>query len=81
MSNALEPKPRRFKLTDEQKLSWLQLYRSQNVGPVTFRDLISHFGAADAAIEAVPELAANGGAARKIKSVTEKMPNANFTRY
>ena len=67
MSDALTPKPRRFNLTDEQKLSWLQLYRSQNVGPVTFRDLISHFGAADAAIQAMPELAANGGAARKIK--------------
>jgi len=67
MSNALTPKKRRFHLTDEQKISWLQLYRSQNVGPVTFRDLISHFGSANTAIEAIPELAAKGGAAQKIE--------------
>lgn len=67
MSNALTPEKRRFNLTDEQKLSWLQLYRSQNVGPVTFRDLISHFGTAATALQAIPDLAAKGGSASKIK--------------
>ncbi len=41
--------------------------RSQNVGPVTFRDLISHYGSAAAAIEALPELARRGGAAARIQ--------------
>ena len=56
-----------FNLSDEQQLNWLRLMRSQNVGPITFRDLISHFGTAAAAIDALPELARRGGAAARIK--------------
>lgn len=48
-------------LTDGQRIAWLRLWRSENVGPVTFRQLISHFGSADAALEALPEMAARGG--------------------
>ena len=50
-------------LTDEQRLDWLRLIRSQNVGPRTFRALINHFGGARAALEALPSLARRGGAA------------------
>ena len=52
------------RLTDEQRLDWLRLIRSENIGPRTFRDLINHFGGAHAAIEALPSLARRGGAAR-----------------
>ena len=31
-------------LTDEQRLDWLRLIRSENVGPRTFRTLLDHFG-------------------------------------
>jgi DNA processing protein len=48
-------------LTDEQRLAWLRLIRSENIGPVTFRELINHFGSAAAALEAVPRLAERGG--------------------
>jgi len=58
---------RYFHLSDEQRLNWLRLIRSQNVGPATFRDLISHYGTAAAALEALPELAQRGGAAARIK--------------
>jgi len=58
---------RYFTLSDEQRLNWLRLIRSQNVGPATFRDLISGFGTAAAAIEALPELAKSGGLPAKIK--------------
>jgi DNA processing protein len=34
------------KLSDEQRLDWLRLIRSDNIGPRTFRDLINHFGGA-----------------------------------
>jgi DNA processing protein len=34
------------RLTDEQRLDWLRLIRSDNVGPRTFRALINHFGGA-----------------------------------
>jgi DNA processing protein len=50
-------------LTDEQRLDWLRLIRSENVGPRTFRDLVNHFGGARAALEALPSLARRGGAA------------------
>jgi DNA processing protein len=52
-----------FRLSDEQRIDWLRLIRSQNVGPRTFRDLINHFGGARAALDALPGLARRGGAA------------------
>jgi DNA processing protein len=49
------------RLTDEQRLDWLRLIRSQNVGPRTFRALVNHFGGARAALDALPGLARRGG--------------------
>lgn len=45
-------------LDDRQRLACLRLIRSENVGPVTFRELINHFGGAQAALDALPSLAA-----------------------
>jgi DNA processing protein len=50
------------KLTDEQRLDWLRLIRSENVGPRTFRALVNHYGGARAALEMLPALARRGGA-------------------
>ena len=52
------------RLNDEQRLDWLRLIRSDNIGPRTFRDLVNHFGGARAALDALPGLARRGGAAR-----------------
>ena len=41
-------------LSDEERLACLRLIRSENVGPVTFRDLINHYGGATRALEASP---------------------------
>jgi DNA processing protein len=49
-------------LTDEQRIDWLRLIRSPNVGPRTFRALVNHFGGARAALAALPSLARRGGA-------------------
>ncbi|MEH3125832.1 DNA-processing protein DprA [Agrobacterium cavarae] len=57
-------------LTEKQKLSWLRLIRSDNIGPVTFRDLINHFGSAEAALDALPDLSRRGGAARSPRIAT-----------
>ena len=54
-------------LTDRQRIAWLRLIRSDNVGPATFRDLINHFGSAEAALSALPELSNRGGASRAIR--------------
>src|SRR5919112_1765445 len=48
-------------LTDEQRLGWLRLIRSENVGPRTFRALINQYGGAAAALDALPDLARRGG--------------------
>lgn len=50
------------RLTDEQRLDWLRLIRSENVGPRTFRALVNHYGGARAALSALPDLARRGGA-------------------
>jgi DNA processing protein len=42
----------------------LRLIRSDNIGPRTFRELINHYGGARAALDALPNLARRGGAAR-----------------
>ncbi len=52
------------KLSDAQRIDWLRLIRSENVGPRTFRSLINHFGSAQAALERLPDMARRGGAAR-----------------
>jgi len=52
----------RRSLSDKQKLNWLRLIRSKNVGPATFRDLVNHFGGSAEALEALPDLSRRGGA-------------------
>ena len=56
--------PGSIHLTDAQRIDWLRLIRSDNVGPRTFRSLINHFGSARAALAHLPDLARRGGAAR-----------------
>jgi DNA processing protein len=57
-----EVKGQSVRLTNEQRIDWLWLIRSQNIGPRTFRSLVNHFGGARAALEALPSLAQRGGA-------------------
>ncbi|MCY1668353.1 DNA-processing protein DprA [Rhizobium sp. SL86] len=57
-------------LSDKQRIAWLRLIRSDNVGPSTFRDLINHFGSAETALAALPDLSRRGGAARSIRIAT-----------
>jgi DNA processing protein len=56
--------PNETELTDAQRVEWLRLIRSDNVGPRTFRSLLHHFGSARAALDRLPDLARRGGAAR-----------------
>ncbi|HKU55147.1 MAG TPA: DNA-processing protein DprA [Rhizomicrobium sp.] len=46
---------------DDERRAWLRLARTENVGPVTFRNLIARFGSATATLEELPRLAARGG--------------------
>ena len=47
--------------TDADKIAWLCLARSRRVGPTTFIRLIRQFGSAPAALEALPQIAADAG--------------------
>ena len=58
-------------LTPAQRLAWLRLVRSDNVGPVTFRQLVNRFGSVEAALEALPALARSAGRPFRIPSLTE----------
>ena len=50
------------RLSDAQRIEWLRLIRSANIGPRTFRSLVNHYGGAGAALAALPDLARRGGA-------------------
>src|SRR5229473_608991 len=63
--------PKTTHLTDEQRIDWLRLIRSDNVGPRTFRSLINHFGSAKTALDRLPDLARRGGAARPNRICSE----------
>jgi len=54
-------------LSADERLACLRLIRSENVGPVTFRELINRFGGAARALEALPELSRRGGSRRPIR--------------
>ena len=53
-------------LSDRERLDRLRLARSENVGPVTFRQLLARYGSAEQAIAALPDLAARGGRRRPL---------------
>ncbi|MFO1171792.1 MAG: DNA-processing protein DprA [Hyphomicrobiaceae bacterium] len=73
------PDPRR-PLSDRQRLAWLRLIRSENVGPVTFREIVNHFGGAEEALEALPELSRRGGRGRPIRICPKADAEAELAR-
>jgi DNA processing protein len=55
---------KRVQLSDSERRAWLSLSRTENVGPVTFQNLIARFGSASAALDALPGMALRGGSGR-----------------
>src|ERR1700682_6694017 len=64
--------PSAIHLPDEQRIDWLRLIRSDNIGPRTFRSLIIHFGDPRTALQRLPDLARRGGAARPGRICSEE---------
>ncbi|GAA0581932.1 DNA-processing protein DprA [Caenispirillum bisanense] len=54
-------------LSTAEKIDWLRLIRSENVGPVTFRRLLERYGTVRAALEALPDLARRGGRSKPVR--------------
>lgn len=65
------PSPPTPELSDEERIACLRLIRSENVGPVTFRDLINYYGGASKALEILPTLSRRGGSGRPIRICTK----------
>ena len=54
-------------ISDQERIDWLRLARSNGIGPVTIRDLIAFYGTATKALEALPDLVRRGGGARPVR--------------
>ncbi|OEO28599.1 DNA protecting protein DprA [Devosia insulae DS-56] len=58
-------------LTPSQRTAWLRLIRTDNVGPQTFRQLVSREGSAEAAVDALPGLLKRSNTAARTPSIAE----------
>lgn len=57
-------------LDEKEKIAWLRLIRTENIGPITFYSLLQNFGTAQKAIEALPTLSRKGGRLKDLKLCT-----------
>jgi DNA processing protein len=53
-------------LSDAERLDWVRLARTPNVGPVTFAQLMGRYASAGDALEALPGLSQRAGRSRKL---------------
>ena len=67
----LETTPSVTSFNEEERIARICLYRSQNVGPVTYRNLIKRYKTGVCALEALPHLAARGGLRAPLKLYPE----------
>lgn len=67
-------------ISQTDKLARLRLYRSERIGPATYRGLMERFGNAQTALEAVPELAKRGGSKRSPKLALASACETEFQR-
>ncbi len=67
--------------TGAERRDWLRLIRSENVGPITFGQLIGRFGTASKAIAALPDLARRGGKSGKLKICTIDQADAEIEMH
>jgi DNA processing protein len=61
-----------------ERIACLRLIRSENVGPITFRELINHYGGAQSALDALPELSRRGGHGRTIRICKREQAEAEL---
>ncbi|CAK0777804.1 DNA processing protein [Azospirillaceae bacterium] len=54
-------------LSDSERLDWLRLIRTENVGPITFFRLLEKYGTASIALQELPGLSQRGGRAKPLR--------------
>ncbi len=67
-------------LTEAERLAWLRLIRTENIGPITFYQLIERFGSASEALYALPELAKKGGRKKPFTAAPEKQIEKEYNQ-
>lgn len=59
-------------LNEQERLDWLRLFRTDNIGPITFYQLVENFGSAGEALKALPELSKRGGRKKPLTAPDER---------
>ncbi len=69
----MTPAPRLQPFSAARRFAWIRLWRSDNIGPRSFETLLSRFGSAEAALDALPDLLrrTNPGRAIRIAEAAE----------
>ena len=65
---------------ENNRINWLRLYLSENVGPATFKKLLDFFGSAEGALENISDWAQRGGSKRPIKVADIREAEAQLSR-
>lgn len=68
----IQPAQSQPALSQSEKIAWLRLIRTNNIGPVTFYNLMEMCGSAEAALERLPELSKRGGRKESLKAAEPK---------
>lgn len=69
------------KLAEAEYIARLRLYRTPNVGPITFHQLIQRFGSALTALARLPDLALRGGSTAPIQVYSEAAALEELERH
>ncbi len=67
-------------LSEKEKLAWLRLARSENVGPMTFRDLLAQFCLPSEALKQINAMAKRGGRSSPVHITSEKEAMAELQK-
>lgn len=65
-------------LDERERLDWLQLIRTPNIGPITFHQLIARYGSAEDALGALPDLSSKAGRARPLIAANRNATEAEL---
>ena len=58
--------------SENERLDALRLFRTDNIGPITFYQLVERFGSAGEALKALPELSSRGGRKKPLTAPPER---------
>ena len=58
--------------SEQEKLDALRLYRTDNIGPITYYQLVERYGSAAEALSALPELSKRGGRKKPLNAPSER---------